>query len=184
MEIVIDSIRASYDVVGERALLLCPPHPLMGGSRFDVRLERVINEVKGQNFSTLSFDYKTPFRNGIGEIEDARICVRYLKERHDFVAIFGYSFGSVIASNVADECDAAVYLSPIPKIDEVEFKDCKVPKLFIIAKNDQIVSLEDSRKLVERASNPKEIIELETDHFYFGKFDVMAESVADFLTKL
>ncbi|RLI75170.1 alpha/beta hydrolase [Archaeoglobales archaeon] len=184
MEIRIDSIRASYDVVGEKALLLCPPHPLMGGSRFDVRLERVVNEVKKQSFSTLSFDYKTPFRNGVGEVEDARVCVRHLKERHNFVAIFGYSFGSVIASNIADECDAAVYLSPIPKINEIEFKDCEIPKLFIIAKNDQIVPLEESRELVEKASNPKEVVELDTDHFYFGKFDVMAKSVVNFLTKL
>lgn len=184
MEIVINSIRATYDVVGEKALLLCPPHPLMGGNRFDVRLERVINEIKKQDFSTLSFDYKTPFRNGVGEVGDARACVRYLRERHNFVAIFGYSFGSVIASNVADECDAAIYLSPIPKINEIEFKDCKIPKLFIIAKNDQIVSLNDSRKIVEKASNPKEVVELDTDHFYFGKFDVMAKSVVDFLTKL
>ena len=183
MEISIDSIRASYNVVGEMSLLLCPHHPLMGGNRFDVRLERIKNGVEKIGFSTMSFDYSSPFRNGIGEIEDARTCVRYLKERHNFVAILGYSFGSVVASNVANECDAAIYISPIPKINEIEFKDSKIPKLFIIAKKDQIVSIEDSERIVKNASEPKKIVKLDTDHFYIGSFDEMTKSVVDFLTK-
>ncbi len=183
MEVLIDSIRASYHVVGEKSLLLCPPHPLMGGNRFDVRLERIANEARKIGFSTMSFDYKPNFRNGIGEIEDARVCVRYLKERHNFVAILGYSFGSIVASNVADECDAAIYLSPIPKIDKISFKDCSIPKLFIIATKDQIVAIEDSRKIVKTASDPKKVVELQTDHFYFGLFDEMAKSVVNFLTE-
>ena len=184
MEVLIDSIRAEHYVAGEKSLLLCPPHPLMGGNRFDVRLERVANEVRKIGFSTLSFDYRSPFRNGIGEVEDAKICIRYLRERYEFVAVFGYSFGSVVASNVSNECDAAIYLSPILKINEIEFKDCKIPKLFIIAKKDQIVSLNDSRKIVESASNPKVVVELDTDHFYFGVFDIMAKTVVNFLNNL
>jgi alpha/beta superfamily hydrolase len=183
VEVDIEGIKASYTIRGRNAALLCPPHPLMGGNRFDVRLERIASELAKRDISVLSFDYRQPFRSGIGEIEDAKKCLEYLKDRHDRIAIIGYSFGSVVASNVADYCDAAVYLSPLPEINSIRFEDAGVPKLFIVAGHDQFVSLEESFKIFDEASEPKEIIKLETDHFYFGKFDVVAKAVADFIER-
>ncbi|MDI3496965.1 alpha/beta hydrolase [Archaeoglobus sp.] len=182
-DIVVDGIRATYNIRGERAALLCPPHPLMGGSRFDVRLERIAAELTKRNVSVLRFDYQRPFRSGIGEVEDAKKCVAYLKDRHDKIAVIGYSFGSVVASNVAEYCDAAVYISPLPEINSIYFKDAEIPKLFIIATRDQFVSLEESVKLYEQASKPKEVVKVETDHFYFGKFDFIAKITADFIER-
>lgn len=183
VEVYIEGIRATYSVRGENAVLMCPPHPLMGGNRFDVRLERISSELLKINVSTLRFDYAEPFRGGLGEIEDAKKCLSYLKDRHNKVAIVGYSFGSVVASNIAEYCEAAVYLSPLPRINSIKFSDAEVPKLFIIATRDQIVSVEESMKLFSEASQPKDILKLDTDHFYFGKFDVVAKAVADFIEK-
>ena len=185
MDVMISGqIRATYEIVGDKAALLCPPHPLMGGNRFDVRLERICRELHGISFSTLRLDYRTPYRNGRGEIEDARMCLRYLKERHPFVAVIGYSFGSIVASNVADEADALVLISPLWKIDEMSLKDSKVPKLIVYATRDDIVPLEESRAIPEALSEPKEVLELETDHFYFGKFDELSKAVSRFLNRL
>ncbi len=181
MEINVEGIRATYTIRGEKAALLCPPHPLMGGNRFDIRLERICEEIQKLSYSTLRFDYRKPFRYGIGEVEDARIMLRYLKERHEFVAVIGYSFGSVVASNIGDEADAIVLLSPLKRINEIELKDSKKPKLIIYAIYDDIVSVNDSKEIVEMLSHPKEVLELETDHFYTGKFDVMSERIAEFL---
>lgn len=178
------TIKGTYEIKGEKAALLCPPHPLMGGNRFDVRLERMANELHKIGFSTLRFDYQKPFRSGIGEIEDAKMCLEYLKENHPFVAIIGYSFGSIVASNIAGECDALVLISPIKKIDDIELKDSKVPKLMVFATKDDIISAEDSMEIFDFLSHPKEVLKLETDHFYFGKFDVLARSVADFLKRI
>jgi len=182
-EVVVDGVRATYNIRGENAALLCPPHPLMGGNRFDVRLERIASELTKRDISVLRFDYQQPFRSGIGEVEDAKKCIAYLKDRHDRIAIVGYSFGSVVASNVAEYCDAAVYLSPLPEINSIYFKDAEVPKLFVIATQDQFVSLEESLKLFEQASEPKEVVKVDTDHFYFGKFDHIARIVADFIER-
>ncbi len=177
-------IRATYEIVGDNAALLCPPHPLMGGNRFDVRLERICRELHANGLSTLRFDYRTPYRNGVGEIEDAGICLRYLKERHPFVAVVGYSFGSIVASNIADECDALVLISPLQKIDEMSLKDAKAPKLIVYATRDDIVPIEESRRIAEALSEPKEVLELDTDHFYFGKFDELSKAIAGFLKNL
>ena len=183
MEIVVGGVRGTYIIKGERSALLCPPHPLMGGSRFDIRLERICEGLHEIGYSTLRFDYRQPFRSGIGEIEDARIMLRYLKERHDFVAIIGYSFGSVVASNIADEGDAIVLISPLKKINEIELKDSKRPKLVVYGIYDEIVSPKESREIAEMLSPPKEVVEIETDHFYAGALDILTEKVVEFLRK-
>ncbi len=180
-EIIIDSIRATYNVRGEKVALLCPPHPLMGGDRFDIRLEKIASELIRRNISVLRFDYGRPFRSGVGEIEDAKKCIGYLKDRHDHITVVGYSFGSVVASNICKYCDAAVYISPLPKINSITFRDCPSPKLFVIATRDQIVPLEVALKLYEDATQPKELMKIETDHFYFGKFDILAKVISDFI---
>ncbi len=183
VEVVVDGIRASYEVRGERGVLLCPPHPLMGGNRFDVRLERISSALNKAGFSTLRFDYRQPFRNGTGEVEDARYMLLYLKERHESVAVVGYSFGAVVASNIADESDALVLISPLKKLHEIELRDSTIPKLVVYASYDDIVSADESREIAEMLSEPKEVIELETDHFYTGKMDVLSEEITKFLSE-
>lgn len=183
MEIEIKGIKANYQIAGKQCALLCPPHPLMGGSRFDVRLERISETLNECGISTLAFDYKG-YRDGVGEIEDARVCIEYIKQRHPTVFIIGYSFGSVVASNVADLCDAVVYVSPLPSIGSIRFEDSEKNKLFIMAKRDQFVSLGSSFSIYQKAKPPKDFVVLDTDHFYFGKFDVLAEKICEFLCKI
>lgn len=180
VEVQIGPVRGTYEIRGEKVVLMCPPHPLMGGSRFDVRLDRISSELVKNNISTLRFDYRTPYRGGIGEIDDAKLCINYLKDRHNFIGVVGYSFGSVVASNIAEFCDAAIYISPMKKIDSIEFTDVKIPKLFIIATKDQFVTPDEGLKLFEESSEPKKLVKLETDHFYFGKFDALVKTVKDF----
>ncbi len=180
----INNVEVSYDIRGDTVVVMCPPHPLMGGNRFDVRLERITSELLKRGISVLRLDYRSPFRNGVGEVEDVKTCIAYLKDRHSSIVIVGYSFGSVVASNVAEYCDAAVYISPLKKINAIEFLDSKVPKLFVIATKDDIVPLEESLEIYESASEPKKLVKLETDHFYFGKFDVLTKEVCDFICSL
>ncbi|MBE8539958.1 dienelactone hydrolase family protein [Geoglobus acetivorans] len=181
MEIIHGGIRASYREAGNDAVLLCPPHPLMGGNRFDIRLERISEALNEMNISTLSFDYKQPFRMGVGEIEDAKIMLDYLRERHDGVAVLGYSFGSVVASNVAGEAKALILISPLKKINSISLKDSTVPKLIVYAIKDEFVPYSESREIIEMMSEPKKITELDTDHFYTGTMDQLVDSVVEFM---
>ncbi|MEM0302293.1 MAG: alpha/beta fold hydrolase [Archaeoglobaceae archaeon] len=182
MNLEINSIKATYLKRGKMAVLLCPPHPLMGGSRFDERLQRIASRLSKENISSLSFDYRG-YRKGLGEVEDAKNCLSFLRERHERVVVLGYSFGSVVASNVADLCDLAIYISPLPSIDSIEFEDTKKAKFFVIAKRDQFVSFSESLELLSKAREPKDFVILDTDHFYFGKFDILAEKVTDFVLR-
>lgn len=183
MNIEIESIKATYENLGDFSVLLCPPHPLMGGSRYDERLQRISKKLSENRISSLIFDYRG-YRQGIGEVEDARKCLEFLKSRHSKVAILGYSFGSVVASNLADLCDLAIYISPLPSIDSISFKDSKNPKLFIIARRDQFVPFSVSLELYSKASDPKDFVILDTDHFYFAGFDLLADKVCDFIKSM
>ncbi|MCS7122200.1 MAG: dienelactone hydrolase family protein [Archaeoglobaceae archaeon] len=181
MEVLVESIKCDYEVKGQKVVLLCPPHPLFGGSMFDVRVERIARELLKRGLSVMRFDYRKPYRKGVGEVEDAKKVVQYLKLRHESISVVGYSFGSLVASNVASLCEKAVYISPLQEIDEVKFLDVKIPKLFIFATKDQIVPISVSLEIYERSSEPKKILMLETDHFYFGKFQELARAVVEFL---
>jgi hypothetical protein len=183
-ELNIEGITCSYDIRGENAVMLCPPHPEMGGSRFDVRLERISEELKKAGYSTLRFDYSKPYRLGGGEIEDAKKCILHLKARHASVGVVGYSFGSVVASNISEYADAIVLISPLRRIDKIELKNSTIPKLIVSAKMDQIVPFEESVEIFEWFDPPKEFFELETDHFYFGKFDVLSKRVREFIESI
>ncbi len=175
---MISGIRAIYERAGENGALLCPPHPDYGGSMFDVRLERISRKLVMNRISTLRFDY----RSVETALKDARICFDWLKREHDRVAVIGYSFGSVIASNICG--DALVLISPLRRIDGFELGDCETPKLLVIAKRDQIVSLRESLEIARTLSEPKEIAILDTDHLYSGKFDILAEKVSEFVVRL
>jgi len=174
---MIDGIRVFYERAGEKGALLCPPHPQYGGSMFDVRLERISRKLVMNRISTLRFDY----RSVESAINDAKVCFDWLKREHKSVAVIGYSFGSVIASNICG--DVLVLISPLKRINGFELKDCEVPKLIVIAKRDQIVSLNESMEIARSLSEPKETLILDTDHFYFGKFDVLAEKVLEFVVR-
>ena len=167
-------MRTIYDRAGERAVLLCPPHPEYGGSMYDVRLERISRKLILRRISTLRFDY----RSVKTALDDAKICFEWLRERHESVGVLGYSFGSIIASYICGK--ALALLSPLRSIDGYELRDCEVPKLVVIAKRDQFVSLKDSLSILSTLSEPKSVAILDTDHLYTGKFDVLSEVVAEF----
>jgi alpha/beta superfamily hydrolase len=174
------SIIGIYEELSDKSALLCPPHPKFGGSKYDIRLDRISKELHKIGVSTLRFDYTSVER----AIDDARVCLTLLKKSHSFVAVIGYSFGSVVASNIADNADALVLISPLKSIEGMNLKETRVPKLIIYAKRDKIIPVEESKALAESLSPPKEILELDTDHLYSGKFDVLSVSVRKYIEKL
>lgn len=184
-DIIIDGIHATLEGDGSSAILLCPPHPLMGGNRHDIRLIRLSERLSEEGFLTLRFDYRKPYRKGLGEIEDARICLKFLEEKSTKTGILGYSFGSLVASNVADGVDALLLLSPLKKIDEMELKlDVTCPVYVIYALRDQIVGVNESEEILESMATLNGFLALETDHFYSGKLKEMTNGVVDFFKNI
>ena len=145
---------------------------------YDIRLERIRTALEREGVSTLSFNYKSVN----SALEDAKYYMTFAREGHEKVILVGYSFGGVIASNLCG--DGLIMISPLRRIEGYRIMDCRVPKLMVVARMDQFVPFEESMEIFEELSEPKEIVVLETDHFYTGKFDELVRSVVEFVKRL
>ncbi len=190
----------SYDenVLNPPMVLLCPPHPHLGGD-MDNNVITSLGSVLAENgFAMLRFNYR-----GVGNSEsklgniaeiyeywesilnnddcsdaivDATSAVIYLESTVGSKKMFivGYSFGAIVAMMLSVEnADIRAFASistPFGRFDTSFLSDCKKPKLFICADNDFASSLEEVEKGMLNISEPKILdIMRECDHFYIDK---------------
>jgi len=180
----INGIRATEEGEGDRCVIFAPPHPLMGGNRHDPRLTRISSRLAEAGYRCLRFDYRKPYRYGTGEIKDGREILEFLKQGTSEIAVVGYSFGSLVASNIASNADLAVFISPLKKIDNMEFNfDIEVPSLVVYAIRDQIVDMTESIEIIMKLKNIKRFVSIETDHFYTGRSRELVQAVTDFISE-
>ncbi len=119
-----------------------------------------------------------------GTYIDAKAAFEYLHSRNDInhekIIFFGRSLGSAVAVDLAveDKCCALILETPFTSIKELakflypflplgyiiqtkydsitKIKDVKVPVLILHGDKDELVPIEQGRKLYERANEPKE----------------------------
>lgn len=171
-----------YLYPGDAGVILCPPHPLYGGNRYDLRLALVAEELCAHHISVLSIDYGG-YGGGVQEIEDVLSAIHYLKEQKDDIGLFGYSFGAVVAFQAAarTRVKGLVLMALLKKVDQTSANlesDC--PKLFIHGTKDIVAPYRDFEELYSQAGGTKERLIVETDHFYSGKAKEVAQKVREF----
>ena len=100
-------------------VVLCPPHPLFGGSRRDIRIVRVARELALHNISALCMDYGS-YGKGAKEVENVLDAISWMRKKVNSLGLLGYSFGAVVASNAVarTEIDGFVAMSILRKVDE------------------------------------------------------------------
>jgi len=172
----------------DRAVVACPPHPQMGGSRSDQRLQAVSDALCERGVACLRFDYG-PWDEGRGERTDVANALDCAGDRFATVGLFGYSFGAAVALLAAAEADpqpsgVSVLAPPARPDDGTE----TAPAVDRIAGPLQVVYGErddtvDWGTVVERARDRGATIEaLPADHHFVGQSGQVGELVADFLT--
>lgn len=171
---------------GERAVVACPPHPQFGGNRTDRRLTAVAEALADRDVATLRIDYGE-WDEGRGEQADVENALAWARERYPRVALFGYSFGSMMALRAAVETDPAAVSALAPDAgvaDDVEDLPC--PAQVLYGTRDDTV---DWAPVVERAREandagrdpPIDLVECSADHHFVGQHGKVARNVADFL---
>ncbi len=191
------------------ALLLCPPHPHLGGDMENNVITTLGNVLEKKGFVTLRFNYR-----GVGKSEsefdnitdkynywenvlsnddyadalaDATSALGYLESAIDTNKSFvvGYSFGAVVAMMLSVKnvnIRAFVLIStPFGRFDMTLLSECIKPKLIICADNDFASSIENVKKGMLNIPDPKglEIFE-NCDHFYIDKERIIADKVYEF----
>ena len=177
---VIDGSGADRIVVG------CPPHPQMGGSRSDQRLQAVGDALAERGVACLRFDYG-PWDEGRGERDDARAALAWATDRYDRAALFGYSFGGGVALLTAAETPVAVAaLSPVATLDDgsdVVAATARIdaPLWVGYGTRDDTV---DAAAVADAVGERGTVATVAADHFFVGQERTVGERVAAFFAEV
>lgn len=174
------------------ACLVCHPHPLYGGTMHNKVVHRLARGLRRSGSVVLRFNFRGVSRsagthdNGIGEMEDARAALKWLRERYPDIpyALAGFSFGSRVILRLGCSLEnpnpsrlIAVGLST--QRESLEFlENCRLPKFFVQSTNDEHGPKEQLEALYSNFAGPKKLVFIEaSDHFFAGSLDALEQAV-------
>jgi alpha/beta superfamily hydrolase len=179
------------DQAPKEAVLVCHPHPQYGGTMHNKVVHRIARGLRRQGCVVMRFNYRGVnlsegvYDKGSGELEDARVCLAWLRERYPQLpySLAGFSFGSRIVLQLG--CG----LPDVRRIIAVGFpttyrnreflEACTRDKIFIQSTNDEHGPRAELQALVDSLPEPKKLIWIEAgDHFFKDALDALEESVA------
>ena len=187
------------DVDPAAALVLCHPHPKMGGTMTAPLLLAVSDALVAGGWAVLRFNFR-----GIGESEgepstgeaevaDALGATDHVTKAFPGlpVAIAGWSFGAAVAVRalLSEEGYAGcVAIAPAVKpregitagLPDSAGLKLPAPLLIICGANDHLVAPDDCRSWGEAAGAEVDVMK-GANHFFWGKYDDLAERVAAWL---
>jgi uncharacterized protein len=172
------------------AALVCHPHPLFGGTMHNKVVYRIARALRNSGCVVLRFNFRGVGRSEgvhgemVGEIEDARTALAWLRERYPTIpyALAGFSFGARAITRLGCEQEGADWLlaAGLPtRHGPNEFlQTCKTPKIFIQSTHDQYGPKEEFEKQYETFANPKKLIWVEAeDHFFVNALDTFEKEI-------
>jgi uncharacterized protein len=183
----------------DRALVLCHPHPQMGGTMNAPLLEALTADFADEGWGVVRFNFRGIGRSegnpstGPDETADALGAIaeaRRLWPRRP-VAVAGWSFGAAVAIRAAAEdptLAACVAIAPsveakegttagLPSPDDLEID---VPLLVVTAANDAVVAPAACRAWAEGAFADHIVIS-GANHFFWARYDRLSEAVRRWL---
>jgi alpha/beta superfamily hydrolase len=177
------------------AAIVCHPHPLYGGDMSNNVVTGVCQALAEAGIAALRFNYRGvgrsegSFGDGIGERDDARSALAYLRGLPEVdetkVGVIGYSFGAGVAVAAADERTAAVVGISTPTfgrgLPDLAFR---CPTMLISGEQDQVAPPGRLAALAEAVGRECQVaIVRGADHFWWGQEEKLAEEVARFVRR-
>ena len=179
------------DGVPAEACLVCHPHPAHGGTMHNKVVYRMAKGLRRSGRVVLRFNFRGVGRsagvydNMVGEMEDARAALAWLKERYPTLpySLAGFSFGSRIIMRLGCGTPGARKLVgvgfPTWREDNSYLTRCGIPKLFVQSTVDEFGPRPELEALFETMAGPKEILFIEAkDHFFAGALEQLEEFFA------
>jgi uncharacterized protein len=180
------------NVSNDRAVVICHPHSLMGGSMHNNVVEAIQEAFFAENYSTLRFNFlgvggsSGAYDEGRGEQDDIQAVCKYLMNIGiKKISFAGYSFGAWVGSmliakseNAFEEC---IFISPPCNYFEFDFTELinKV-NLIICGDQDKFCSLNVLTKESQKINSPIEIMS-GNDHFYMGREKDLVKIIRKFI---
>jgi len=173
------------------AALVCHPHPQHGGTMHNKVVYRIARGLRRAGAAVLRFNYRGVnlsegvYDRGEGEMEDARACLAFLRERYPVLpyTLAGFSFGSRIALRLG--CQQAepprrIIAAGFPTIykDLSYLNGCVVPRIFVQSTHDQFGPVAEIEPVIAALPEPKRLVLIESgDHFFAGALHELEEEI-------
>ncbi len=172
----------------DNGIVVTHPHPQYGGSMYNNVVDAIINAYSHKSYTTLRFNFRGTgasqgnFDNGIGEQEDIRTAISYLRDLGiENIDLAGYSFGSwinALAYSSGLNVNKMIMVSPpVGLLDFSSVDSMPNLKLVICGTLDEFAPPDLVKKIISQwNSDAKLEIINGADHFYFG-YDEKIESI-------
>jgi alpha/beta superfamily hydrolase len=173
-----------------RAVVLCHPHPLYGGSMLTPVILTVEQAFQGVGYSTLAFNFRgvgaSEGTHGDGRAERADVegALAFVRASVGGVpptlAVAGYSFGSVVGGQVAAaEPRVGAYLGialPLARDDFAFLRTARCRIALIVGGRDEFGDPARLAALAASLPAPPWVRTLAADHFFTGMLGPLAEA--------
>lgn len=159
--------------------VVCHPHPLYGGTLHNKVTHRVASVLHGLGAAVLRFNFRGVGKSagthdrGVGELEDARVALDYLRERYPSARRWaaGFSFGSWVASRLAasePEIERLILIAPPVHTQTFEeMRTLATPKLVVQGTGDAVCRLEKLEAVWPEWAEPKRLMRVPgASHFF------------------
>ncbi len=184
-------LEAPEDTAPRAAALVCHPHPLFGGTMHNKVVYRVARALRNSGYAVLRFNFRGVAKSagrhdlGVGEIEDARAALDWLRNRYAGLpyTLAGFSFGSRVILSLGcalPDAERLIALGFPAKRDPIGvLAHCTVPKVFIQSTQDQYGPPAEMEEFYAQVAEPKRLIWVEAeDNFFAGGLDELETQVA------
>ncbi len=178
-----------------RAVVICHPHPLYGGTMRNKVVFRLAKAARRSGAAVLRFNFRGVGASegrhdeGRSEQDDCRAAIAYMRSRYAGIPLVvgGFSFGSRIALQVS--CRESAIERVVAVGTAVNYGDwsflsqCDCAKHFIQSTNDEHGSPDNLQRVYERAPCPKQLTWVETSNHFFADSldDLEAAALASLL---
>jgi len=176
---------------GTYGVVICHPHPLMGGSMYNNVVETLRNVFSSCDYSTLRFNFRGVgestgvYDEGRGEKQDILSACKFLKDQGlEKIVLAGYSFGAWVCCRLLAEqsfFSSVILVSPPQKYFDFDWSGLENEvDLIICGDCDQFCDADD---LTEKAQSihARLMILPGTDHFYAGKEALLSHHLRKYI---
>jgi alpha/beta superfamily hydrolase len=178
---------------GERAVILCHPHPQYGGSMDNNVVLTARDALAALGFGTLRFNFRGVGRSGgshaegLGEADDLAPLLEDLAGRDGAeVHLAGYSYGAWVALQaIRGGLAPASLLLFSPPVDFMPFENLRLPDidcLITVGDRDEYCAVSSLKRwLGDHTDRLRQVVLPGGDHFYWGQEAALTRAITAFV---
>ncbi|MHB8139146.1 MAG: alpha/beta hydrolase [Smithellaceae bacterium] len=177
---------------GDSGVVICHPHPLMGGSMHNNVVETIRDVFSSSDYCTLRFNFRgvgesTGYHDeGRGEKQDILSACAFIKSQGvEKIILAGYSFGAWVCCRLLKDkpalINSVILISPPQKYINFDWFGLEDSvELIICGDSDLFCDAEELRKTAD-IIHSKLMVCRATDHFYAGQEPLLSEYLRQYI---